>query len=259
MPPKKGNAKAEQEEARRIAAKEEEEKKRVQERENQRWKDCLQNLKTAVPRLRDNPWLIVMEPNFIWDYLDSLTETLANLSKHEEDLNTVRTVLQDVYEGFVDLGRFAKGQPAFFISHPDTIKRFVRLLEQVAHKGSDKALFPNVLCLLTPTFDRPDLYDLLADAHIVNSLMSFARTDWMPTETILNLLLTIFKKLSVSARMRTLFMEDSGFEKLQAYAWGYTTIKEEVNGKPVIRFTEEEKAKAQDALALFPAPKPPDQ
>lgn len=38
------------------------------------------------------------------DYLDALTETLGNLSKHEEDLDEVRSVLQDVYEAFVDLG-----------------------------------------------------------------------------------------------------------------------------------------------------------
>jgi len=260
MPPKEGGkkaAKARAEEEKRQQAREDEERNRLQERENQRWKDCLQCLQTSIPQLRHNPWLIVMEPAFIWDYLDSLTETLANLSKHEEDLNLVRQVLQDVYEGFVDLGKFAKGQPSFFIDHPDTIKRFVRLLEQVAHKGSDKALFPNVLCLLGPTFDRPDLYDLLADAHIVNSIMSFARTEWMPTQTMLDLLLSIFKKLSRSARMRTVFMDDPGFEKLQGLAWGYDTHTEDINGKIIQRFTEEEKIKAQDALALFPAPKSP--
>lgn len=59
-------------------------------RENQRWGDCLECLKTSVAKLRQNPWLVVLEPGFIHDYLDSLTETLANLSKHENDLDKVR-------------------------------------------------------------------------------------------------------------------------------------------------------------------------
>lgn len=235
--------KAQQEEERKALAKAEEERKRALERENQRWKDCLGCLQLSVPKLRENPWLLVLEPCFIHDYLDSLTETLANLSKHEDDLDKVRVVLQDVYEGFVDIGKFAKGQPAFFIAHPATVKRFVRLLEQVAHRGSDKALFPNVLCLLGPTFDRKELYDLLADAHIVNSLMSFARTEWMPTPSTLNLLLVIFRKLSSSPRLRTLFMDDPGWEKLQAMAWGKNP-----------GFTDEQMAHAQTALALFPPP-----
>jgi hypothetical protein len=250
-PPKKMSKtkkrKLAQQEARIAAQRAEEEKQRALDRENQRWSDSLDCLKTSVTSLRGSPWLIVLEPNFIHDYLDSLTETLANLSKHENDLDKVRTVLQEVYEAFVDVGKFAKFQPAFYISNAATIKRFVRLLEQVAHRGSDKALFPNVLCLLGPTFDRPELYDLLADAHIVNSLMSFARTDWMPTPSTLNLLLSIYKKLSNSARLRTLFMDDPGFEKLQALAWGY------VSG-----FTKEQQVAAQDSLALFPPPKKPD-
>jgi len=69
------------------------------------------------------------EPHFVHGYLDSLTETLANLSKHESDLDKVlhemllylwacksnlnftlqvRLVLQEVYEGFVVIGKFAQ-------------------------------------------------------------------------------------------------------------------------------------------------------
>jgi hypothetical protein len=46
--------------------------------------------------------------------------------------------------------------------HRHTIKRFARLLEQVAHKGTDKALFPNVLSLLGPSFAREELAELVA-------------------------------------------------------------------------------------------------
>lgn len=245
----KGNKKklkAQQDEQARADAKAAEENRRAEERENQRWRDCLECLRETVPKLRENPWLIVLEPNHIHDYLDSLTETLASLSKHEGDLEQVRRVLQDVYEGFVDLGKFSKYQPSFFISHPPTVFRFVRLLEQVAHRGSDRALFPNVLCLLGPTFDRPELYDLLADAHIVTSLMSFVRTSWKPTAATLKLLLIIFKKLSVSARMRLLFMEDPGFEKLQQLADGILP-----KGYPEA-FTSDQQILAKQALELFP-------
>lgn len=219
--------------------------KRARELSNHRWRDCLNCLQESVPRLKSNPWLIVLEPTFIHNYLDSLTETLANLSKHEEDLDTVRGVLQDVYEAFVDVGRFAKYQPAFYIQNPYTIKRFVRLLEQVAHRGSDKALFPNVLSLLGPTFEREELYEILGEARIVHSLMSFVRTDWMPSHATLALLLAIIEQLSSSAVLRELFMEDPGFPKLQALAMG--TIE---------GFTKDQQALAQQALALYPPPKP---
>jgi hypothetical protein len=219
--------------------------KRARELSNHRWKDCLTCLQDSVPRLKSNPWLIVLEPTFIHNYLDSLTETLANLSKHEEDLDAVRGVLQDVYEAFVDVGRFAKYQPAFFIQNPYTIKRFVRLLEQVAHRGSDKALFPNVLSLLGPTFEREELYDILGESRIVHSLMSFVRTDWMPSHATLALLLAIIEQLSSSALLRELFMEDPGFPKLQALAMGTAE-----------GFSKDQQLQAQQALALYPPPKP---
>ena len=194
--------------------------------------------------MKSNPWLIVLEPSFIHNYLDSLTETLANLSRHEEDLDMVRGVLQDVYEAFVDIGRFAKYQPAFFIANPYTIKRFVRLLEQVAHRGSDKALFPNVLSLLGPTFEREELYEVLSEARIVHSLMSFVRTGWMPSAATLALLLAIIEQLSSSPLLRELFMEDAGFPKLQAMAFGLAE-----------GFSRDQQAQAQQALALYPPPK----
>lgn len=196
----------------------------------------------SLPRLCIR--LIILEPTFIHNYLDSLTETLANLSKHESDIDVVRRVLQDVYEAFVDVGRFAKYQPAFYITEPQTVKRFVRLLEQVAHRGSDKALFPNVLSLLGPTFEREELYDLLADAKIVHSLMSFVRTDWMPTPATLALLLAIIEQLSIHARLRSLFMQDPGYEKLQNLAYGFTD-----------GFSKEQQIQAQQALALYPQPR----
>ena len=96
-----------------ISLQEEEEKRRAQELADQRWRDCLQCLKDSVPALKKNPWLIVQarrsvfvcaavelpliarytlsqEPNFIHNYLDSLTETIANLSKYKNDLERVK-------------------------------------------------------------------------------------------------------------------------------------------------------------------------
>lgn len=249
MPPKmskaqkKKLAKMQKEEEERARAKAEEERLAAEARANQKWQDCLEALEESVPRLRVNPWLVTQEAGFVHNYLDSLTHTLANISKHEADLERVRTVLQSVYEAFVDVGKFALNQPAFFISNPHTIRRFVRLLEQVAHRESDKALFPNVLSLLTPTFEREELYNLLADARIVDSIMSFARTGWMPTPSTLELLLKIIKLLSVSPRLRTLFQADGGFEKLQHLATG------DEEG-----FTKEQQEAALEALLLFPPP-----
>jgi hypothetical protein len=217
--------------------------KRARELSNHRWKDCLTCLQESVPRLKANPWLVVLEPRFIHDYLDALTETLANLSRHEADLELVRGVLQDVYEAFVDVGRFAKYQPAFYISDPYTIRRFVRLLEQVAHRGSDKALFPNVLSLLGPTFEREELYGVLSEARVVHALLSFARTGWMPSHATLSLLLAIIEQLSSSPLLRDLFMEDAGFPKLQQLALGLCE-----------GFTKEQQQQAQQALALYPPP-----
>jgi len=259
-PANKKKLKAQQEEQRAQKAKQEDELKRAQARENFRWKDCLVCLRTSVPLLKENPWLIIQEPEFIHDYLDSLTETLANLSKHEDDLDQVRVVLQFVYETFVDLGKFAMYQPAFFISHQATVKRFVRLLEQVAHRGSDKALFPNVLSLLGPTFDRPELYDLLADCKIVNSLMSFARTSWMPTPSTLKLLLNIFNKICVSERVRTLFRDDEGFEKLRSLADGYEegfTKEQQVLAKQALEHFQDTEVAEEDASMSTIAPASP--
>ncbi len=220
--------------------------KRALELSNRRWKDCLTCLQESVPRLKANPWLIILEPRFIHDYLDALTETLANLSRHESDLELVRSVLQDVYEAFVDVGRFAKYQPAFYIADPYTIRRFVRLLEQVAHRGSDKALFPNVLSLLGPTFEREELYGILSEARVVHALLSFARTGWMPSHATLSLLLAIIEQLSSSQILRELFMEDAGFTKLQGLAMG--TLE---------GFSKEQQLAAQQALALYPPPVAP--
>lgn len=235
-----------QEEARKKAEAEEAERKRLQDLADQRWRSCLQCLKDSVPQLKRNPWLMVQEPQFIHDYLDALTETLNNLNKHEDDLIKVREVLQEVYEGFVDLGRFAKTQPAFYISNAATIKRFVRLLEQVAHRGSDKALFPNVLSLLGPTFEREELYSILADEKVIVSLLSFARMEWIPTPTTLGILLNIYENISRSPRIREQFMHDAGFDRLMALTYGY------IDG-----FTKDQQDAAQHALRLFPVPNRP--
>jgi hypothetical protein len=226
-------------------AREEAEKKRAFERAQNRWVDCLQCLQESVPLLRANPWLIIHEPPFIHDYLDSLTETLANLSKHESDLDTVRKVLQEVYEAFVDIGKFATLQPGFYITDPHTIKRFVRLLEQVAHKGSDKALFPNVLSLLGPTFAREEMAKLLSETRIITSLLAFCRSPnhWIPTKNTLALLIRIYDHLSRSVRLQAMFMDNPGWERLVNLGWG------KIEG-----LTDQQQKAVQHALRRFPAP-----
>ncbi len=84
-------------------------------------------------------------------------------------------ILQTVYVVLVDIGKFARYQPSFFLTHPHTIRLFVRLLEQVAHAKADNTLFPNVLNILLPTIAKPALYELLAEARLVTALMGFAR------------------------------------------------------------------------------------
>ena len=121
---------------------------RAQSLASARWSDCLQCLSSSLPLLQANPFLCILQPAFLYDYLDSLTETLANLTQHAEELSSVRTLLHAVYNSFIDLGRFAKYQPCFFIDDCGSLKRFIRLMEQVSHRQSDKALFPNILSLL---------------------------------------------------------------------------------------------------------------
>jgi len=79
----------------------------------------------------------------------------------------------------------------------------------------------------------------------VHSLMSFARTDWMPSHATLALLLAIIEQLSTSPFLRELFQEDPGWLRLQGLAWG--TIE---------GFTKDQQAMAQQALSLYPPPKP---
>lgn len=228
-------------EAAAAAKRAEEDRHRLEDIANQRWNECLSTLEKSVGILNENPWLIIQEPLFIHNYLDSLIEVLANLSKHQDELKKVKGVLQTVYESFVDLGKFAKTQPVFYVSRLDTIKRFVHLLEQVAHRGSDKALFPNVLFLLGPTLARKELISHLAEAGITTSLLAFARSDWIPTPATLASLLRIIKGLSHSEQMRELFMEDPGYDRLQALTLGV------IEG-----FTEEQRRAASESLRAFP-------
>ena len=115
---------------------------RAQSLASARWSDCLLCLEQSLPLLSCNPYLCILQPAFLYDYLDSLTETLANLTAHSDELQRVRRLLHRVYASFIDVGRFAKYQPAFFIDDPPAIKRFIRLMDQVAHKNSDKAVRP---------------------------------------------------------------------------------------------------------------------
>lgn len=240
-PLEKKVAKKKLEELKKLQEQAEAEAKKKAEEEERKWKAALETLRDFSPKFRHNPWIMIMEPALMHNYLDSLTDVLANLAKHEADLDNVRVILQSVFEGFVDVGRFAKHQPAFYISNPLTIKRVIRLLDQVGHRGSDKALFPTVLSLLGPTFARYDVYDLLADANVAHSLLSFARTDWMPNPATLNLLLKIIEKLSSFPRLLNDFVEDAGYDKLQMLAHG------EISG-----FNKKQQSAAQSALHRFP-------
>jgi hypothetical protein len=66
-----------------------------------------------------------------------------------------------------------------------------------------------LLSTTTPTAD-----DLLADARVVGPLMSFVRTNWMPTPSTFAALMTIIGLLSTSPRVRQLIMNDAGYDRL---------------------------------------------
>ena len=216
------------------------ENKRIHQLIQERWSDSLLCLNSSIPLLRANPWLIIHNSMFIHNYLDSLTEVLSHLSTHPDQLDHVRATLQNVYEGFVDIGKFTKYQPNFYLTNSQTIKRFIRLLEQVAHRGSDRALLPNVLSMLGPTFERDELYDLLAQHNITHSLLSFARNEWLPTPSTLSLLLAIIEQLSLSETLRYMFIQDSGWIKLIHLTYGI-----------VPGFTRDQQMSAQQSLACF--------
>jgi len=231
---------------RRDAELREDEEKDRRAAEQTRWSSYLENLQAAAPRLRSNPWLLMQDVSFTHHYLDSLTEVLAGFRDHTDDFQRVRTVLSEVYESFVGLARFARVQPGFYLTDPRTIQRFIRLLEHVAHKGSDKSLFPNVLHLLMPTLERPHLHPLLLEAGLVAPLMRWV-PEWMPTAETLHLLLQVYRTLSVSAVMREKFLLEPYFETLQLLALGH---KE--------GFTPQQQAIAQAALRAYPPPPEPD-
>lgn len=241
--PNKAALKKLQEEQKRAADKAEEERKKKEDIENEKWRTGLDFMKDTMPKLRANPWIMIHQPDVINDFLEIVIDTLSNLSKHEADLDKVKKVLQEVYEGMLDIGKFARNMPGFYISHPKSLRRFVRLLEQVAHKGSDKALYPNILHLLTPTFERVHFHEYLAEIRIVTPLMSFARAVWTPTPATLNLLLTIYKTLAVTPKIREMMMEDPGFERLQQLSIGV-----------IPEFTRDQQDWAQLALSAFPPP-----
>lgn len=185
-----------------------------------RWTDCLACLSSSLPIISSNPYLLVLQPPFLYDYLDSLTETLANLHNHTSDLDTVRGILQQVYNSFIDLGRFAKYQPAFFFDDANSLKRFIRLLEQVTHKNSDKALYPNILSLLTPTLARPDIYPMLLQLKLLPCLFRFAQDRWIPANAALMIIAAILNEMSQSDLMREAMLKEPGFDRLCRMASG---------------------------------------
>ena len=185
-----------------------------------RWSDCLLCLSSSLPLLQDNPYLLILQPPFLYDYLDSLTETLANLSSHNDDLQHVRSLLQRVYGSFIELGKFAKYQPAFYFDDPGSIKRFIRLMEQVSHRASDKALYPNILSLLTPTFSRVELYPMLQQHHILRCLLSFAANSWSPNQQTGAMLLAIIEEMTADEAMRAAIQREQAWERLCKLCWG---------------------------------------
>lgn len=127
-------------------------------------------MRDSVPALKKNPWLIIQEPLFVHNYLDSLTETINNLAKYKDQLDKVRVArgrsslaqrsaadcwlacrsarcckmctrpsstwassqsTRSASPALVATTHTIHLQPAFYISNPQTIKRFVRLLGQV--------------------------------------------------------------------------------------------------------------------------------
>ena len=193
---------------------------RAQSLASARWSDCLLCLSSSLPLLQDNPYLLILQPPFLYDYLDSLTETLANLSSHSDDLQHVRSLLQRVYKSFIELGKFAKYQPAFYFDDPPSIKRFIRLMEQVSHRASDKALYPNILSLLTPTFSRVELYPMLQQHHILRCLLSFAANSWTPNQQTGLMLMAIIEEMTQDEAMRAAIQQEQGWERLCKLCWG---------------------------------------
>ena len=193
---------------------------RAQSLASLRWSDCLACLQSSLPLLADNPYLCILQPPFLHDYLDSLTETLANLHSHSQELHAVRALLQQVYQSFVDLGKFAKYQPAFYFDDAHSLRRFVRLLEQVSHKSSDKALYPNILSLLTPTLQRPQLYPQLQELGLLRCLIAFAVNGWIPSTHTSLMLFAILEEMTADEAMRRSLQQEQGWERLCKLCWG---------------------------------------
>ena len=193
---------------------------RAQSLASLRWSDCLQCLSSSLPLLADNPYLCILQPPFLYDYLDSLTETLANLSSHSDDLTVVRALLQSVYQSFIELGKFAKYQPSFYFDDAASLRRFIRLLEQVSHRQSDKALYPNILSLLTPTFSRTELYPLLHDLGLLRCLLAFTVNGWIPSPHTSSMLFAIVEEMTADESMRRHLQAEPGWERLCKLAWG---------------------------------------
>ena len=125
-----------------------------------------------------------------------------------------------MYKSFIELGKFAKYQPAFFFDDPPSIARFIRLMEQVSHRASDKALYPNILSLLTPTFSRLELYPMLHHHHILRCLLSFAANSWTPNQQTGMMLMAIIEEMTADEGMRLAIQQEQGWERLCKLCWG---------------------------------------
>ncbi len=219
------------------------------------WHACLDELVSAAPKLRNNPWLFIQNADFVHSYLDSLTEVLTRFREHKDDFERIGAALREVYATFLDLGRFARVQPCFYLTNPRTIERCVQLLGQVAHKGSEQSLFPNVLSMLLPTVERPHLHALLANANILTPLLAWVADDWIPTPETVQIVWSMLKHLSGTPTLQSQMLSDHSFLKL------LVTLHEPVKPDPYPIPAKQERlyahqiAAGKAALSIFPPPK----
>jgi len=191
---------------------------REQEARNEarrQWLACLNQLEADAPKLREDPWLFVRSSDFARRLIDALKMVLDSFRDHPDDLERTSSLLKLLFETFVDLARFAKNQPGFYIVHPETVQACVKLLSSVAYKSSDRSLFPSILMLLRPTFERPHLHGMWLSAQIVPALLCWSPQpsgDWAPSDDALYLFFNTIRLLSATVEGRAYFLAHREFQ-----------------------------------------------
>lgn len=176
----------------------------------------------------------------------SLVHLLSNFVQHNQadEFLKMKAIVSIVKETLADLARFARVQPAFYITHPDTIRLCVEILfKTYTADTSETSTYAMVLNLMGPTIERPHLFPLLNDADFISALLlGFTTNKPIPTDAVAAIIYTL--QLLASSDDATLaIINRPEFARFEQMAQGSDSDKD--------GFSRHQQTAAQVVISLY--------